>query len=128
MTHKDYLKTDHWLELRKHRLEIAKNACERPKCGCQKQLNVHHWKYRDSWFDTQVDDLRVLCRWCHASLHGKQLPTQRKPNARHRRKPAFLRKKNHHKLSNRIRESNAAWKSRFSHIYGRVDSQPTSHT
>jgi len=83
-----FLASDLWRGLRAQRLQIDGRKCCR--CGCRQRLQVHHHRYRETWAQTQTEDLRTLCRWCHAQYHGKQLPTQRKPNVKRRRKPEFL--------------------------------------
>jgi hypothetical protein len=84
-----FLHSDTWKTLRERRLRIAGFKCE--KCDCRRRLQVHHHTYRATWPETQVEDLRVLCRWCHAQFHNKPLPAQRKPNAAKRKQPSFLR-------------------------------------
>lgn len=62
-----FLQTEFWRELsRKKRQAVGK--CE--DCGTEKDLQSHHIRYPWPWFDTTLDDLRVLCRLCHERAHG----------------------------------------------------------
>lgn len=63
-----YLKSDHWQNLR-----LQKLAKEHGYCGlCRTDEwgnDVHHIFYRKSLYETQLCDLRVLCRRCHQLVH-----------------------------------------------------------
>jgi 5-methylcytosine-specific restriction endonuclease McrA len=60
-----YLKSDHWRELRKRKLELNP-LCE--KCGGNNCVDPHHLLYRNL-YDVQLSDLQTLCRKCHAEVH-----------------------------------------------------------
>ena len=64
---KVYLKTDHWKDLKRRKLELV-NSCE--DCETKKYLDVHHLVYRNL-YDVELDDLVVLCRRCHKAEHKK---------------------------------------------------------
>lgn len=77
-----FLECDWWRDLsRKKRKKVGK--CER--CGSHKQLQSHHRRYPDHWFDTREEDLEVLCRECHRLEHPGRAPKRR----RKARKPAW---------------------------------------
>lgn len=63
-----YLKSEHWQNLRLQKLARSKGTCA--VCSVNKWGNdVHHIYYPKSLYDTQLDDLRVLCRRCHKLVH-----------------------------------------------------------
>lgn len=60
-----YLKSDHWKQLRKKKLE-ADSKCE--YCQSLKNLDVHHIRYKQL-YDVELEDLKTLCRKCHKLEH-----------------------------------------------------------
>ena len=40
------------------------------KCGCSKNLDVHHMRRRSALGDDLETNLITLCRKCHQILHG----------------------------------------------------------
>lgn len=75
-----FLTSDWWIRLsRTKRRMIGK--CE--QCGKDRTLESHHVRYPENWFDTQLSDLRVLCRDCHEREHGIA-PTPKPAPKRHR--------------------------------------------
>jgi len=61
----EYLKSDHWKQLRSKKLDLTPH-CERcPSCA---QLDVHHRNYRNL-YDVLLSDLETLCRGCHDEEH-----------------------------------------------------------
>lgn len=46
--------------------------CER--CPARVGLQCHHRLYRDSWYDTRMEDLEALCRDCHRNEHDPKTP------------------------------------------------------
>lgn len=64
-------------------------CCER--CGSRKRLQAHHRFYREHWFDTELDDLEVLCRKCHEKEHGivPKVKKPKKPNKKKELKKRF---------------------------------------
>lgn len=75
MSYKEYLQTNHWKRLRRVKLEQAGYKCE--QCESTFWLAVHHVSYRKSWFDSQPEDLKVLCNYCHKKAHGILKPNDR---------------------------------------------------
>ena len=65
--HIQYLAKDHWQKTRERFLE-EQPICER----CKKRLSrdVHHLHY-DSIGHERRQDVLVICRECHAEIHGK---------------------------------------------------------
>ena len=66
-----YIRSEHWLELRKTAIESAEHRCQR--CGLPRwvagllysqDLNVHHRNYERLGSELP-GDLEVLCRRCH---------------------------------------------------------------
>lgn len=63
----NYLKSDHWSNLRIEKLASVDACCER--CGLRNLSNdVHHMYYRNL-YDVKIEDLAVLCRACHDTMH-----------------------------------------------------------
>lgn len=62
-----FLKTEFWIDLSTCK-KVSVGKCE--KCGSEEELHCHHKFYRKSWFETQFEDLEVLCRDCHEAEHG----------------------------------------------------------
>jgi 5-methylcytosine-specific restriction endonuclease McrA len=65
MEYKEYLKTEHWKEIRSKK-KIKKHHCA--ICGSKENLQVHHLNYDCLWKET-TEDLRVLCNKCHELAH-----------------------------------------------------------
>ncbi len=66
--YKEYLKTDHWLNLREEALKRAGKRCQ--VCGYRKNLQVHHNTYKNIGHE-DIEDLVVLCWKCHKTFHHK---------------------------------------------------------
>ena len=69
----DYLKSDDWQHIRKIKLQFADNRCEmclRP-AAAGNPLDVHHVTY-ERFGHENLTDLRVLCRQCHQTVHGRE--------------------------------------------------------
>lgn len=66
MPYQEYLKTDHWQEIRKTMLKRASYKCS--VCGMSKPLHVHHNTY-DRRGCEKTSDLVVLCHDCHEVYH-----------------------------------------------------------
>ncbi len=71
MDYREYLKTDHWQDVRIRALGRAGFKCQ--LCGAENiPLNVHHNNYTEMWHEKMADVI-VLCRQCHAYHHrGKE--------------------------------------------------------
>lgn len=68
MPYSEYLRTDHWQEIRRAKLRRAKYACQ--LCNSGGVLDVHHRTYERR--GCEIDsDLIVLCRSCHGKFHDK---------------------------------------------------------
>jgi hypothetical protein len=63
-----YLKTEHWKNLRSKMLKRAKYKCE--LCNDNRRLHVHHKTYERRGCEWK-SDLIVLCEDCHAKFHDK---------------------------------------------------------
>lgn len=68
MPYAEYLKTEHWKQVRQDALERADHHCQ--LCNSTTYLNVHHNTY-DRRGCEEPRDLVVLCRSCHAKFHNK---------------------------------------------------------
>ena len=62
-------------------------------CGSEYDLTIHHLDHKGRNFENQglkpnnsEDNLVVVCRRCHGSIHGKESWTKRKTNAKSERK------------------------------------------
>lgn len=67
-SYKQYLKSDHWQNLRLEKLVKTGAKCH----FCQEESpsnDVHHVKYPSNLKDTKLKHLRVLCRRCHNLVH-----------------------------------------------------------
>lgn len=62
-----YLKTEHWADLKNKAFRAYGEGCE--ICGTGFMRQVHHLRYRRSWFETEVQDLMVLCKKHHELVH-----------------------------------------------------------
>lgn len=64
----DYLKSEHWSNLRLEKLASVDAKCA--KCGVRDLSNdIHHFLYRNL-YDVKLKDLVVLCRKCHEEVHA----------------------------------------------------------
>src|SRR4051794_23720381 len=70
-SYSDYLKTDHWQQLRLKMLEFASHRCS--ICSSSDLLQVHHARYtvngESILFKETENDLIVLCDDCHTVFH-----------------------------------------------------------
>lgn len=67
----EQLKDDRWKAFRCFVFAVRGRKCE--ICGCRRSLQVHHlwyFKNHNAWEYT-VNQVMVLCRNCHAKMHGK---------------------------------------------------------
>ncbi len=64
--YEDYLKSEHWLEVREEALERAEYKCI--LCSATNKLEVHHNNYDCLWCE-EPSDLAVLCSVCHRRHH-----------------------------------------------------------
>ena len=64
--YREYLKTDHWKEVR---LRYLKKNCG--GCGGTYMLQLHHLNYDHLFAETELD-LITLCKICHQKIHRKR--------------------------------------------------------
>lgn len=71
MPYKDYLKTDHWKDVRRRLFQARGRKCEKCKRGksVSLQIDVHHLTYERRGQEL-LTDLQVLCRDCHNREHA----------------------------------------------------------
>jgi hypothetical protein len=65
--HEEYLKSDHWAQLRLQCFKRAGHKCE--ACRSGKGLVGHHLRYREPLESGVVEDIMALCDRCHDSWH-----------------------------------------------------------
>lgn len=63
----DYLRTDHWRQVRRRALRQANYRCQVCNTG-EKRLHVHHRTYINRGCELPTD-VTVLCEDCHALFH-----------------------------------------------------------
>lgn len=65
------------LYARLHREILERDSWRCQKCGCSKNLEVHHMRRRSAVGDDAETNLITLCRECHQLLHtsASRLPT-----------------------------------------------------
>lgn len=66
--YRKYLRSDWWRTLREIAIRRAENKCQ--DCGSSMGLQVHHASYDHLKTDSEIDDLVVLCDYCHKKAHG----------------------------------------------------------
>ena len=70
MPYAEFLQTPYWQTVRATMLERAGHRCHR--CKTQEHLQVHHISYAHRGDEMRhLELLVVLCRKCHAAVHGK---------------------------------------------------------
>lgn len=74
MNYKEYLQSDHWGFVKAKKLYFCKKQC----CICESKsrLEVHHKTYKNLGKE-DLDDLIIVCRICHQSIHDEQDRTGR---------------------------------------------------
>lgn len=68
-----YLKSEHWLTIRKG---YGEGKCT--VCDSDESLNLHH-KHYNTLGAEQAEDLVLLCRSCHQKFHGVRRCANREP-------------------------------------------------
>jgi hypothetical protein len=66
--YREYLRTEHWKQVRLQALEYADYSCQ--VCNRAGEVHVHHRTY-DRLGAERPADLTVLCARCHETHHGK---------------------------------------------------------
>ena len=79
--YREYLKSDDWRNKRAKFIQYVRRcnkgvACC-TVCGVEETLDVHHLNYRNI-YDVTFDDLTLLCRPCHESVHKYDMKLQKK--------------------------------------------------
>jgi len=68
--YKEYLKTEHWQEIRELKLQSVNYKCQ--ICNSNKELNIHHRSYENLYNEqNHLEDLTVLCKECHGLYHDR---------------------------------------------------------
>lgn len=68
MPYQDYLKTEHWQNLRRKVVRRSGGRCE--ECGIGGvELHVHHISYARRGYEEPAWDLSCLCAECHKKQH-----------------------------------------------------------
>ena len=65
---KKYFKSAKWRQIRAERLRKDFYCCH--LCYAQHNLECHHITYKN-FGNENINDLRILCRSCHQSIHDK---------------------------------------------------------
>lgn len=76
-SYSDYLKSEHWIELRKrfyrsNRIEKLKKKYGRLVCEfCKKdgKFNLHHKTYKNLGHESK-NDIFLICETCHSKIHS----------------------------------------------------------
>lgn len=71
-TYTDYLRTDHWKNLRKQIIEKYGGECQRCHDIVGESGNVHHKTYKRLGHE-RLTDLTLYCNKCHKILHNKRI-------------------------------------------------------
>ena len=69
--YRQYLRSDHWRQLR--RRILARDGYTCTDCGSREKLQVHHLCYRPVLEDALDADLATLCQECHKKVHGRRV-------------------------------------------------------
>ncbi len=72
--YQEYLISSHWKTIRERKLKSSNYRCER--CGSPYMLQVHHLTYGNLQSENDKD-LKVLCDYCHKTVHGIPTGNQR---------------------------------------------------
>jgi hypothetical protein len=67
LTYPQYLRSEHWKQIRETKLEENGRKCA--VCASTVLLQVHHVEYPAKRIDVKANQLVVLCKRCHESLH-----------------------------------------------------------
>lgn len=64
----NYLRSPHWEGTKNRVWAWYRGQCA--ECNSCEQLEVHHYHYRSLGRERIPHDVVLLCRWCHADIHG----------------------------------------------------------
>lgn len=68
--YREYLKSQHWQEIRAQRLKIDGGKCALCMKGPpERNVHVHHLSYENIWNEDVYSDLITVCDKCHKKLH-----------------------------------------------------------
>lgn len=76
-SYEEYLESDLWKSKRRHIRFIRGGVCE--GCGTEDNLHVHHGSYAHVGNEPD-NELFLVCRSCHAGIHGRYTAPKKKPN------------------------------------------------
>jgi hypothetical protein len=65
--YREFLQSAFWVNLSE---TVRKKAGRCKRCKSKAHLQAHHKRYPEDWYQTRESDLEVLCRKCHAKVHG----------------------------------------------------------
>jgi len=108
--YRTYIKSKEWKKLRLDIYKIRKGVCER--CGHNLNFEFHlHHKIYDNLFNEKLEDLEILCLYCHLKEHNLLTPKNKKQlnkrTLKRQRKIKKLRKDM--KKSRRLSRNAAIW-------------------
>lgn len=70
MEYHEYLKTEHWQEVKELKLQSVNYKCQ--VCNSGEELNVHHRSYTNLYNEQNyLEDLTVICKECHELYHER---------------------------------------------------------
>ncbi len=69
LRYSDYLKTEHWEEIRRKALGRANGRCQ--VCNADGELHTHHRTYENLGSERD-NDVVALCKECHALFHERR--------------------------------------------------------
>lgn len=71
MNYDEFLQDPRWFAFRQFVFAVRGHKCE--VCGSTERLQVHHVGYKKGLlpWEYTCNDVKVLCRNCHARVHGK---------------------------------------------------------
>jgi 5-methylcytosine-specific restriction endonuclease McrA len=71
LRYQQFLKSDHWKNLRQQTLERDRHRCRICDHDCIQNLEIHHRRYPATFGDETIDDLTTLCRYCHETVSNR---------------------------------------------------------
>ena len=68
--YKEYLKTNHWINLRLSLIDQRGHKCSIPDCDSTTSIQAHHTTYERIGHENP-EDLTLLCKRCHLAEHKR---------------------------------------------------------
>lgn len=68
MKYEDFMRSEQWLLMKKAIIRKRGRKCER--CGAWSNLQLHHKNYDHEPGKERAEDLILVCKDCHGSLHA----------------------------------------------------------